>query len=326
MMVDETTFVEKQVTTPEGGVINYGESPDEGGDPLLLIPGQWVFWQDYLPVAERLAGAYHVFVVDVYGHGGSSMDPELYPVNANGRDLAWLIDNIIGAPAVVSGHSSGALIGAWMASRHPDSVRGLVLEDPPFFSISPERRGETAAWKQHVSVIHDFLQQSEETNYTKFWLDHTYLRQLWGASAWDNAVKRGALTAMERHPGQMPKLTSLAAMANKPLLATRNTHDGTGPYDLQYAEVIDTDVWFQDWDDAEIIASITCPTILMHAAASYNKDNVLMGAMDDDDVKRFRELLPAATVIDGIAGGHEIHENNPDLYVDTLLDFRYQLI
>ncbi|HLV08917.1 MAG TPA: hypothetical protein VKY40_01795, partial [Halanaerobiales bacterium] len=40
-IIENSGIVKKQVTVPDGTVINYGEGP-EGGIPLLLIHGQMV--------------------------------------------------------------------------------------------------------------------------------------------------------------------------------------------------------------------------------------------------------------------------------------------
>lgn len=73
-------FVEKQAEI-NGAVINYAEGPDNG-PPLLLIHGQVMNWQSYQRVLPALARDFHVFAIDVYGHGGSEWVPEKYTANA----------------------------------------------------------------------------------------------------------------------------------------------------------------------------------------------------------------------------------------------------
>src|SRR5690606_14333560 len=97
-------FVEKDVTVG-GSRIHYAEGPDNG-PALLLIHGQIMDWTSYARVLPDLAEEYHVFVVDCHGHGKSDKDPRKYSARAMGRDLAQFIRQVIGEPAVVSGHSS----------------------------------------------------------------------------------------------------------------------------------------------------------------------------------------------------------------------------
>ena len=69
--------VEKQFTLQSGRVINYGEVENDK-PPLLLIHGQMSIWQDYALVMPELSEKWHIYAVDVYGHGGSSHDEDLY--------------------------------------------------------------------------------------------------------------------------------------------------------------------------------------------------------------------------------------------------------
>lgn len=55
---------------PSGAVINYGEVTNDK-PPLLLIHGQMSMWEDYALVLPELSKKWHVYAVDVYGHGES---------------------------------------------------------------------------------------------------------------------------------------------------------------------------------------------------------------------------------------------------------------
>ena len=68
---------EKQVTLPNGNVINYGELEGEG-PALLLIHGQMVSWEDYAPVMLKLHENWHIYAIDEYGHGESTHEEEVY--------------------------------------------------------------------------------------------------------------------------------------------------------------------------------------------------------------------------------------------------------
>lgn len=57
-LIAKAGMLEKHVTSPDGSVLNYGENPDRGKLPLLLLHGQQTSWEDYakaLPaLTERL--------------------------------------------------------------------------------------------------------------------------------------------------------------------------------------------------------------------------------------------------------------------------------
>lgn len=57
--------MERQVTLPNGNVINYGELEGDG-PALLLIHGQMVSWEDYASVMPALHENWHIYAIDVY--------------------------------------------------------------------------------------------------------------------------------------------------------------------------------------------------------------------------------------------------------------------
>ncbi|NNG19550.1 alpha/beta fold hydrolase [Naumannella sp. ID2617S] len=101
----------------DGARIHYAEGPANGLPPLLLIHGQSTDWKSYAAVLPALSRDYHVYAVDAFGHGGSEHDPALYSALAHGQRLARFIENVIGEPVVVSGHSSGGVLSAWLAGN-----------------------------------------------------------------------------------------------------------------------------------------------------------------------------------------------------------------
>jgi len=81
--------------------------------------------------AWRAAG-YEVHALQKFGH-----DPR-FPVSSNWphlRDeLIHFIDEQVGAPAVLVGHSLGGFVSVLAAARRPDLAQGLVLLDSPILS------------------------------------------------------------------------------------------------------------------------------------------------------------------------------------------------
>ena len=147
--------VEKQFTLPSGRVINYGEV--ENDKPLLLlIHGQMSIWQDYALVMPELSKKWHIYAVDVYGHGGSSHDEDLYYLDVNGDDIITFINEVIGEKTVVAGHSNGALTAAYIAAYGGENIAGAVLEDPPVFSVEGEGWENSFAYLDtyKLSLIH----------------------------------------------------------------------------------------------------------------------------------------------------------------------------
>src|SRR5947209_2019741 len=85
---------------------------------------------DFLPLVPALATRWHLHLIDHRGHGRSGRAPGRYRVVDHMEDalaiLTWL-----DRPAVLLGHSLGALVAAGVAAARPELVKAVILEDPP---------------------------------------------------------------------------------------------------------------------------------------------------------------------------------------------------
>jgi pimeloyl-ACP methyl ester carboxylesterase len=124
-------------------LLNYAEGPTSG-PPLVLLHGLTGWWHSWEPVLPQLTADWHVYAVDLRGHGQSGRAGDHYLLSDYARDIAALLDQCVGQPAVLMGHSLGALTAMATAPLAPGRVRALVLVDPPLttrnapVSILPE--------------------------------------------------------------------------------------------------------------------------------------------------------------------------------------------
>lgn len=132
----EAGFAEKQLQV-DGATINYAEGPSNG-PALLLIHSQGMEWEDYTKALPKLAESYHVFAIDCFGHGESAHDASLYSCRALGDAIISFARIAIGERYIVSGHSSGGILAAYVAANDTGNVSACVLEDPPFFNVLPK--------------------------------------------------------------------------------------------------------------------------------------------------------------------------------------------
>jgi pimeloyl-ACP methyl ester carboxylesterase len=107
---------------------------DEGeGEPIVLVHGfasskevNWVHpsWTTTLTGAGR-----RVIALDDRGHGESTKlyEPADYQTALMAEDVRALLDHLQIERADVMGYSMGARIGAFLAVKHPDRVRSLIL-------------------------------------------------------------------------------------------------------------------------------------------------------------------------------------------------------
>ncbi|MGI5820830.1 MAG: alpha/beta fold hydrolase [Bacteroidales bacterium] len=111
-------FTENIAKLNDDSEIYYIEGPNNG-PTLLLLHGQQVSCYDYARVLPKLSKEFHVFALDYYGHGKSSKNPDKYSAVKIGNDISWFVENIIKEKVYISGHSSGALLAAYVASNTP---------------------------------------------------------------------------------------------------------------------------------------------------------------------------------------------------------------
>lgn len=305
-------FTEKKITLQDGTVLNYGESPNNGKTPLLLIHGQGVTWEDYAKVLPELSNHYHVYAVDVHGHGESDKNPKKYSAKAIAEDLTEFIKVEIGEKTVISGHSSGGMIAAWIAAHSPDLVLGTVIEDSPFFSIEPGRRENTYAWVYNFQLYENFKKQKEEKDYFSYELKHSYWKKMFGDFLWSKFSK-DAIAYREKHPNEPVHLFYLPPDIN------RIFESVTYPYDRKFGEAFYDNSWFQDYNQAEVLSKIKSPTIFIKATTRYD-GKLLLAALSDQDADKVVKLLKNGKRID-IEAGHDVHYEKPKEFIETMVNF-----
>lgn len=111
--------------------INYAEGPDTG-PPLVMLHGLTASWESFREFMPRLSGGWHVYACDLRGHGKSGREAGCYRLADYIRDTVAFVRSLDG-PAVLIGHSLGALISAGTAAEAPECARGAALLDPPLF-------------------------------------------------------------------------------------------------------------------------------------------------------------------------------------------------
>lgn len=302
-------FVEKQAVI-DGSTINYAEGP-ANGPPLLLIHGQMTSWESYNRVLPGLAREFHIFAVDVYGHGDSDKAPEKYTANALARDIKAFIEQVIGKPVIVSGHSSGGLIAANLAANYPDWVTGVVLEDPPFFTSVLPRARSTWNYVDLSTMAHEFL-ASGESDFQLFYIRNTpfwsFFREV------KEMFQQRAIRYRETHPDRPLKLFFMPPVFNE-------MFTGLDAYDPRFGDAFYTGSFHEGFDHEETLRNIRVPSALIHANWSYDENGILLAAMDASDAERARALIPNVT-FHKVDSGHGVHFEKPKEFVRIVREFR----
>lgn len=301
-------FTERKVPVREGLELNIAEGPG-GGTPLLLIPGQGSIWQEYAKAVPELVDDFHIVAVDVHGHGESTWNPTDYTAVQIADDLATLITRAFGKSAIVAGHSSGGLIAALMADRHPETVRGVLLEDPPFFSTEPDRVQRTYVYLDGYRSVESFLAQDEEKDWLCWYLPRSYWKQLFGP-VWPVFTREVARQRRVR-PDRSPLIRWVSVNIN------RIWESMSHPFDLRFTLGFIDNSWFDGFDQAETLRAVTQPAVFLKATTRHDRDGNLLAALSDEDLTRVESLLPRNRTI-RVRSSHDIHFAHTKTYVRAI--------
>ncbi|GAP41510.1 alpha/beta fold hydrolase [Flexilinea flocculi] len=108
-------------------------------------------------LAYALFRLYDVVLPDARGHGLSDAPGRGYDVAQFAKDVKALASALGLQKPVVIGHSMGAATAARLAADFPESLSGVVLIDPPWFSedLCTEERYEISR-KTHIENIQNY--------------------------------------------------------------------------------------------------------------------------------------------------------------------------
>ena len=100
-------------------------------------------WDDQAP---ELGERFRLLRYDHRGHGGSSVPPGPYTIEALGRDALAMLDGLGIERFSFCGLSIGGMVGMWLASEVPERVEGLVL------CCTSALLGPRELWDERISV------------------------------------------------------------------------------------------------------------------------------------------------------------------------------
>lgn len=149
-MLTEQTFIANEV--PINFVVE-----GTANHPLLLLHGITERWQTFLPLISHLSNTWRIYALDLRGHGKSRRVKNQYRIVDYAQDVVCFVESLISEPAVILGHSIGALTAIWVAAKQPELVTATVLVEPPLhLQHTPLRdipNGPYETFKQLVEII-----------------------------------------------------------------------------------------------------------------------------------------------------------------------------
>ena len=240
--------------------IHYAEGPATG-PPLVLLHGLTRDWRSFSTLLPNLASRFHVFALDLRGHGGSGRAADGYRISQFADDVDEFMRVRLSEGAVVFGHSLGAMVAMSLAARSSSKISALIVGDS---MISPSNLA-ASLYGPLFRQLHELMLQKHSSE--------------------DLARRIGKIQL--RFPGfeETLRLEDLAGNSEAALIEWARTVERTDPEAL--AMSLDSGA-FADWVPERILPRIACPVLLLQA------NPALDGLLSDSDVELAVRLLPRA--------------------------------
>jgi pimeloyl-ACP methyl ester carboxylesterase len=195
-------------------------------------------------------------------------------------------------PALVLGHSLGAMVAAAVAAEAPDHVRAVVLEDPPL-EMMGKRLGET--------MYHDLF---------------VALRDLVGSMRPVEEVAHSLSQIALTLPGEtLPTLVGKIRDA----VSLRFSAACLRRLDPEVFDPALDGRWLDDYDCAAILKRVNCPALFLQG------DYTLGGFLPDPLAKAAASTLSRGIHIKMEGVGHQIHEMQPVSMMRLVVGFLQSL-
>src|SRR5208282_5111277 len=137
----------------DGVELAFGYWPGRGA-PVVALHGLTASHMNFVGIAERLAGRYALFALDLRGRGDSDKPTGPYGFVQHARDVAAAMRAMGLGASIITGHSMGAFVATALAAQEPSLVSGLVLIDGGYLPdvAAGDRLGErpNAALAQRI--------------------------------------------------------------------------------------------------------------------------------------------------------------------------------
>jgi len=260
---------------------------------------------------------FHVFAIDLRGHGKSTRTPGKYSYNICGEDLKMFLANIIQKPAIVSGLSSGAVLSLWLAAYASENVSAAIAEDPPFFSSMYPRI------KEEKYMYYLFQTAIETLDRPKRDIKGFFAKQ--GIPLKDKEELLHMPSFIANYRAMSLELNKKIRPSKKYDLLNARFDQRAGlkfisEYDIDFSKATIDGRLSAGFDPEQTLKKIQCPVLLIQAYWTRRKTWGLIGTLDDNDVKKMCSFVKNIHMVK-VNAMHDVHLADPKKFINVVEKF-----
>jgi non-heme chloroperoxidase len=132
--------------------LHYAEQGNPRGHAVILLHGYSDSWFSYSRVLPLIDPKYHVYALDLRGHGDSDRPADGYAMRDLAADVLAFMDDQRLARVTVVGHSMGSFVAQQLALAAPERIARLVLIGS---GTTPRQIGGIAELDSAVRALRD---------------------------------------------------------------------------------------------------------------------------------------------------------------------------
>lgn len=267
--------------------LHYLEGP-RNGPPLLLLHGMSRDLRCFSSLLSELSSHFHVFALDLRGHGASTHLAGQYRIDQFADDIRAFNASILPQGAALFGHSLGAMVGMFAAAQGKARITSLIVGDS---MISPDNL---------AAGTYDFL--------------FLQLHGLLVRKPSQEELARGIGDIRIRVPGfdETFAIRELPGNGKPVLMEWARSAGQTDPDVLKMS--IDRSA-FEFWKPAQILPHIACPVLLLQGNPELD------ALLTDQDVALARRLLPQCEHVKFDLLGHGLFMQQPKPVLHAAVPF-----
>jgi pimeloyl-ACP methyl ester carboxylesterase len=278
--MDQSSRLEDKFIDLGAVTLHYVEGPPSG-PPLLFLHGGSARWQSFQPILPAFVADWHVYALDLRGHGQSGRVSQGYRLQDYADDLVRFLETCVRQPAVLVAHSLSGPISVLATIDSPAAVRALVLGEAPL---------DRHSWR---------VRQQAGTDMLMAW------RDLAGGQTTIAAIIDRLKDTRVEVAGQTRTMRAVYG-EDAPIfewLATNLYHNDPA---MLTALIEDFEAVVAGYDLNTLLPQIGCPVLLLQADPSLGD-----AMMIDTDVERAMTLLAKPTHVRLTGVGHPLHHLHP---------------